>query len=207
MVQLLQIVAGFLVQTAMGFHIPHARHHHPIYVQYFKDRLDSEARHRNATPSDCLEARGTAADVMEQEYVLDVDMSRRDMSKEYQAELQKSLQLVVPLAATISTPISYDEETGMAQTAVRAIVRHPIASIVDNHLVALSSTLVISLGAVHEFVDCIELEWAHHATSSTESLAVLSLGHVLHYGRETIRQLMEMEQKEEKGKRGHRGNC
>lgn len=82
----------------------------------------------------------------------------------------------------------------MVQTAVRAIVQHPtITTLVDNSVVGLSSTLVISLGAVHELVNCFELEWTHHATSSTEGLAILSLGHFLHYGRETIKRLMEMQ--------------
>jgi hypothetical protein len=102
------------------------------------------------------------------------------------------------LDATISTPISYDEETGMVQTAVRAIIDHPISSMVDNHVVGLSSTIVIATGALHEVVDCVQLEWTHHATQSTEGLALLSLGHFLHYGRETIRQLLEMQELERK---------
>jgi hypothetical protein len=105
--------------------------------------------------------------------------------------------------ATLSTPISYDEETGMVQTAVRAIVQHPISSIVvDNHVVGLSSTLVIATGALHEIVDCVQLEWTHHATQSTEGLALLSLGHFLHYGRETVRQLVELQHQESKSKSG-----
>ena len=93
----------------------------------------------------------------------------------------------------LSTPISYDKNTGMVQTAVRAIVQHPLLkqSVVNNAALSVSSTLVISLGAMHEFVDCLELEWAHHATSSTEGLALLSLGHFFHYGRETVKQLVE----------------
>jgi hypothetical protein len=95
------------------------------------------------------------------------------------------------VAATISTPVSYDEETGMVQTAVRAIVQHPLSTLVDNSVVGLSSTFVITTGALHEVMHALELEWTHHATSSTESLAIISLGHFLHYGRETIRQLVE----------------
>lgn len=95
--------------------------------------------------------------------------------------------------ATIATPVSYDEETGMVQTAVRAIVKHPISSFVDNNMVNLSSTLVMTTGAFHEIVHAVELEWTHHAsTGSTEGLAILSLGHFFHYGREAIRQLIEL---------------
>lgn len=93
---------------------------------------------------------------------------------------------------SISTPISYDEETGMVQTAVRAIVTHPISSLVDNTIVGISSTLVLPTGALTEVIHCLELEWTHHATSSTKGLAILSLGHFLHYGREAIRQLVKM---------------
>ena len=40
---------------------------------------------------------------------------------------------------------------------------------------------------------CLELEWTHHAAAgTTEELAILSLGHFLHYGREAIRQLVEL---------------
>jgi hypothetical protein len=120
--------------------------------------------------------------------------------QEQQQQQQQQHMLMIPpedAAVSIATPISYDEETGMVQTAVRAIVQHPVATMVDSHLVGLSSTLVISLGAMHELVDCVEMEWAHHATSSTEGLAILSLGHFLHYGRETIRQLVEMSNEEE----------
>ena len=95
---------------------------------------------------------------------------------------------------SISTPVSYDEETGMVQTAVRAIVQSPWRGVMDNSMVGLSSTLVIATGALHEVLHCVELEWTHHAAAggTTEELAILSLGHFLHYGRETIRQLVEM---------------
>jgi hypothetical protein len=106
--------------------------------------------------------------------------------------------LTISSVPSISTPVSYDEETGMVQTAgtiVRAIVEHPISTtITDNRVVGLSSTLVIAVGAFHEIIDCLELEWTHHATAgTTEGLAILSLGHFFHYGRETLRQLVEMQ--------------
>ena len=112
------------------------------------------------------------------------------------ASLSPETQHLVP---EISTPISYDEDTGMVQTAVRAIVQHPASTFVaDNHVVGLSSTLVIATGALHEMVDCVQLEWTHHATQSTEGLALLSLGHFLHYGKETVKQLVELQLKENK---------
>eukprot|EP00977_Amphora_coffeiformis_P023140 scaffold12240_cov170-Amphora_coffeaeformis.AAC.4 len=80
----------------------------------------------------------------------------------------------------------------MVQTAVRAIVRNPLAGLVDNAAVGLSSTLVISTSTLHEVARCLELEWTHHATSSTKGLALLSLGHFCHNGREAIRQLAEL---------------
>lgn len=100
---------------------------------------------------------------------------------------------------TIATPVSYDEETGMVQTAVRAIVQSPFSGVMDNTMVGLSSTLVIATGALHEVMHCVELEWTHHAAAggTTEELAILSLGHFLHYGRETIRQLVEMHDDDE----------
>lgn len=85
----------------------------------------------------------------------------------------------------------------MVQTAVRAIVQHPLSGIVaGNHVVSLSSTLVIAAGALHEMVDCVQLEWTHHATQLTEGLALLSLGHFLGSGRETFSQLAELQHKE-----------
>jgi hypothetical protein len=166
--------------------------------------------------SDLVEARGTAVATGETDFsstsmITNDDASsspsslfvqeQEGTSKQYYYSPQEHQQKVLPIpadsSASISTPISYDEETGMVQTTVRAIVQHPVATLVDSHLVGLSSTLVISLGAIHELVDCIEMEWAHHATSSTEGLAILSLGHFLHYGRETIRQLGEMANEDE----------
>jgi hypothetical protein len=173
------------LSRAMAFQIPH--HHHPIYVQYYKEKLEKETRRPGGAPSsDALEVRSSASAIMEHDYVYSGDTMPS-------SRLSYNDNAFLPIEAFIETPISYDEDTGMVQTAVRAIVRHPIVSFVDHQVVGLSSTLVISLGAVHEIVDCVEMEWAHHATSSTEGLLILSLGHALHYGRETIRQLMEMD--------------
>mmetsp|Transcript_75889 Transcript_75889/g.209838 ORF Transcript_75889/g.209838 Transcript_75889/m.209838 type:complete len:207 (-) Transcript_75889:644-1264(-) len=175
------------LSIAMAFQIPH-QHHHPIYVQYYKAKLEKESQRPGEAPSsDVIEARGSALAIGEQDYVYSGDVMPSSQQLSYND------QAFVPIEAEISTPISYDEDTGMVQTAVRAIVKHPIVSFVDHQVVGLSSTLVISLGAVHEMVDCLEMEWAHHATSSTEGLLILSLGHALHYGRETIRQLVEMD--------------
>ena len=98
---------------------------------------------------------------------------------------------------SISTPIEYDDQTGMVQTAVRAIVRHPIKDLVDNSVVGLSSTFVVTAGALTEVVHNVGLEISHHATDSTEGLAILSFGHFLHYGREGIKQLVEYHEKTE----------
>ena len=97
----------------------------------------------------------------------------------------------LPLPSDMSTPISYDKETGMVQTAVRTIVKHPIFAIVDNSAVALSSTIIVTGGALSELLHALP-EIVDHASGSNESFAVLSLGHVLHYGREAIRQLAEI---------------
>lgn len=176
MVILILMVA--LPLNVSAFHIPHSRHHHPVYVQYRNEQLGLHFVESDMSTMSHSSPRRSQSNNPADQLVYYMEISLEDGT---------------PLEASISTPISYDEETGMVQTAVRAIVQHPIANLVDNHIVGLSSTLVISLGAVHEFVDCMELTWAHHATSSTEGLALLSLGHFLHYGREAIKQLMELQ--------------
>ncbi|KAG7366518.1 hypothetical protein IV203_029188 [Nitzschia inconspicua] len=159
--------------------MPHNLHRHPFYIQYRQEQLEQ--------------------DFFLEEDVIEPRMKSSDPAG--RADFQSLQEDWTVLNATISTPISYDEETGMVQTAVRAIVQHPIANIVaKNHVVGLSSTLVIATGALHEMVDCVQLEWTHHATQSTEGLALLSLGHFLHYGRETVRQLVEFQHREAKEK-------
>ncbi len=204
--QLRRFIATFLVafsniSICLAFQI---QHHHPIYVQYYKEKLEKEFhRPKHVPSSDAFGDQGTRVAFVEQALVnpntggsacVSITSWHSSSSSEVHGDVT-----FIEVDADISTPISYDEETGMVQTAVRAIVKNPIASFVDHHIVSLSSTLVISLGAVHELVDCLELEWAHHATSSTEGLAILSLGHALHYGRETIRQLVEFDEKTNRG--------
>lgn len=101
------------------------------------------------------------------------------------------VQTILPLPEELSTPVSYDKETGMVQTAVRTIVKHPVFAIVDNSAVALSSTIIVTGGALSELLHTLP-EIANHASGSNESFAVLSLGHVLHYGREAMKQLAEI---------------
>ena len=163
------VVTALSHPHASAFSVPNARHHHPIYVQYPLDQLGSD---------ECTTTSSSSGDegcdgLMTNDILVQVD-------------------------ATISTPVSYDEETGMVQTAVRAIVDHPLSNIVlDNSMVGLSSTLVLTTGALTEVAHCLELEWTHHATSSTEGMAILSLGHFFHYGREAIRQLVEIHEEED----------
>lgn len=182
---------SWLPQTS-AFQIPHAGHHHPLFVRYRQEQLEKQRQGPHSqTPcaSDIVKTQGCALDVTEEHY---------GTSSLVEPRSQIQQRIVLPLeGATICTPVSYDEETGMVQTAVRAIVRHPISNIVDNAVVGISSTLVITTGALHEVVHCLELEWTHHATSSTEGLALLSLGHFLHYGREAIRQLVELHDEDE----------
>lgn len=228
------LIAGLILLvmmpiSSMGFHIPHANHQHPLYIQYYlKERLldKNEIDKKHPAAECCLEqaredssrASAKGASVMNQEYIVwndnhnnrnhksntisrSLSLFRRSRSEDDSEQQQlpnTSAATMIPTTllvdATISTPISYDAETGMVQTAVRAIVQNPmVTNFVQHQVVAVSSTLVISLGALHELVDCLELELAHHATSSTEGLAILSLGHALHYGRETLRQLLEMD--------------
>ena len=190
---LLKFVALLLVTGAVSFQIPHAGHLHPLYVRYRQEALQHQQNHgpcsQTPSASDIMKAQGCAVGVSE-DHIANSPLPAVSQS------LQQ--QILLPLEdATICTPVSYDEETGMVQTAVRAVVRHPISTLIDNSMVGLSSTLVITTGALHEVAHCLELEWTHHATSSTEGLAILSLGHFLHYGRETIRQLVEMHDEED----------
>jgi hypothetical protein len=174
---LIIIVLVERIKSSSAFHIPHNRHHHPFFIRYRQEQL-------------------------EQDFLLEEPTSSRTNQTNNNpttnvAEFQRLSEDWQIVNSTISTPISYDEETGMVQTAVRAIIQHPISNMVaENHVVGLSSTLVIATGALHEMVDCVQLEWTHHATQSTEGLALLSLGHFLHYGRETVRQLVELHHKE-----------
>lgn len=187
-------IVASAVPFATAFQIPHACHHHPLYICYRQDQFDQHGHddglHSQVpSPSDLMKAQGVAVATCEENYYT----SRPSLSSS--STLQPTA--LIPLEdyapdVSISTHVSYDEETGMVQTAVRAIVQHPISTVVDNHIVGLSSTLVITTGALHEIAHCLELEWTHHATSSTEGLAILSLGHFLHYVREAIRQLVEL---------------
>jgi hypothetical protein len=175
-----------LMSDSSAFHVPHTRHQHPFDIRYRQEQLEQDFILEESTKPSTTDRSRQAITTIES-------------SSDTQL-LPNEWQL---MNATLSTPISYDEETGMVQTAVRAIVQHPISSIVvDNHVVGLSSTLVIATGALHEIVDCVQLEWTHHATQSTEGLALLSLGHFLHYGRETVRQLVELQHQESKSKSG-----
>ena len=168
------------ISSSAAFHIPHTRHHHPIYIRYRQEQLEQDFILER--PTDVKTKESTHA-----------SFSNKDSA--VQPPMPHSWNIV---NATICTPISYDDETGMVQTAVRAIIEHPFSNIVaENHVVGLSSTLVIATGALHEMVDCAQLEWTHHATQSTEGLALLSLGHFLHYGRETVKQLAELHQKKQ----------
>ena len=206
----------FATGSVQGFQIPHPGHHHPLYVRYRQEQLDqyhhqsNKNNNRQHTPSvphlspDLVTAHGTAFALSEDtDYTYTTNTQNtyayayaeeECLIDQYQQQQQQQHRVsMTPLdQVTLSTPISYDEETGMVQTAVRAIVQNPLASLVDNAVVGLSSTLVITTSALHEVAHCLELEWTHHATSSTESLALLSLGHFLHYGREAIRQLAEL---------------
>lgn len=179
---------------AVAFQIPHAGHQHPLYVRYHLEQLEKQHKacaqvsslsHGGQTDQICLEIEETRLG------------TNTDTPGTIPCEHTIQQRITLPIeSATISTPISYDEETGMVQTAVRAIVRHPISSLVDNNMVGLSSSLVLTTGALTEVLHAAELELTHHATSSTEGLAILSLGHFLHYGREAVRQLVEYHEEE-----------
>ena len=196
-------------------------HHHPVYVRY---RLEHLEHHSSSSSSSKQQQHQQQEQHDNSNEALETSVSTRTNYPHLQVDLQftpstpiayddETGMAMVPAVRDhpdeeqtpavlthnndnnqiLSTPISYDKNTGMVQTAVRAIVQHPLLkqSVVNNAALSVSSTLVISLGAMHEFVDCLELEWAHHATSSTEGLALLSLGHFFHYGRETVKQLVE----------------
>ena len=189
-------------------------HHHPVYVRYRLEHLEhhissSSKQQQQEQHDNSNEALDTSVSTRTNYPHLQVDLQFTPSTPiAYDDETGMAMVAAVrdhPDEQTailtnnnkndqiLSTPISYDTDTGMVQTAVRAIVQHPLLkqSVVNNAALSVSSTLVISLGAMHEFVDCLELEWAHHATSSTEGLALLSLGHFFHYGRETVKQLVE----------------
>ena len=175
MLSLSILVTLALMAPSCAFQIPHSRHQHPFYIRYRQEQLEQDFILEDGNESTTKEALRQRIDII---------------------ACTSEAHHLVP---EISTPVSYDEDTGMVQTAVRAIVKHPASSFVaDNHVVGLSSTLVIATGALHEMVDCVQLEWTHHATQSTEGLALLSLGHFLHYGRETVKQLAELQQQETK---------
>lgn len=162
-------------------------HQHPLYVRYREEQLERHIENHNTAvlTQDSFHSTTTH---FEQEEETTTSTTRIPL-------MDENGMLLVD--ATIATPISFDEETGMVQTAVRAIVKHPVTTFVDSSVVGLSSTVVIAFGALHEVVDCLELEWTHHASSTTEGLAILSVGHFLHYGRETVRQLVELHEDKE----------
>ena len=193
-------------------------HHHPVYVRYRLEHLEhhissasSSKQHQQEQHDNSNEALDTSVSTRTNYPHLQVDLQFTPSTpiayddetgmamvaavRDHPDEEQQTAVLTNNKHndQILSTPISYDNDTGMVQTAVRAIVQHPLLkqSVVNNAALSVSSTLVISLGAMHEFVDCLELEWAHHATLSTEGLALLSLGHFFHYGRETVKQLVE----------------
>eukprot|EP00529_Nitzschia_sp_RCC80_P029959 CAMPEP_0113464194 /NCGR_PEP_ID=MMETSP0014_2-20120614/13071_1 /TAXON_ID=2857 /ORGANISM="Nitzschia sp." /LENGTH=320 /DNA_ID=CAMNT_0000356259 /DNA_START=800 /DNA_END=1762 /DNA_ORIENTATION=- /assembly_acc=CAM_ASM_000159 len=220
-----------------AFQVQHL-HHHPAYIKHAYGEHLHEQEHRQHHIRHDTNLEGiTVVEVVEeccthteQQTSLTTLMTSQPSSSPTSRRVVMSLTAdgsssnVMAAATTtadvvsISTPVSYDEETGMVQTAVRAIVEHPSVSLLDNNMVGLSSTLVITVGALHEVVDCLELEWTHihHAAAAaqaaaaaaaaaggaggggagmpTEGLAILSLGHFLHYGRETLKQLVEMHQ-------------
>mmetsp|Transcript_12519 Transcript_12519/g.30230 ORF Transcript_12519/g.30230 Transcript_12519/m.30230 type:complete len:302 (-) Transcript_12519:98-1003(-) len=204
------------VTLSDAFQVQHL-HHHPAYIKHaYGEQLHRAEHQQHHIRHDTNLAEGTV-DVIE---CCSSTSSEQTSSSTSQPSSPPPSRVVISLTSddersssdvSISTPISYDEETGMVQTAVRAIVEHPSISLIDNNMVGLSSTLVITVGALHEIVDCLEIEWTHvhHVAAAaaaggggaagsmpTEGLAILSLGHFLHYGRETLKQLVEMHQQQ-----------
>ena len=189
---------ALLLQSGCAFHIPHAGHQNPLYVRYRQEHLEQQHKHSQSNarhgphsqvpcPSDIVKTQGSVKAISEEQ---DIRLGATNLDAPL--PLDNAFANVVP-DISISTPVSYDEETGMVQTAVRAIVRHPVSSLVDNDLVGISSTVVLATGALTEVAHCMQLEVTHHAAAgSTEGLAILSMGHFFHYGREAIKQLMEL---------------
>ena len=197
----LLLIVALTSSIATAFQIPHAGHHHPLYTRYRQEQLDQQGS-SSSSPAACasdpllVRTQGSAMAISEEEYGM-IDSMHPSYDDKAPARPFSSNSMVPEV--TISTPIDYDDETGMVQTAVRAIVQSPWRGVMDNTMVGLSSTLVIATGALHEVMHCVELEWTHNAAAggTTEELAILSLGHFLHYGRETIRQLVEMHDDED----------
>mmetsp|Transcript_32989 Transcript_32989/g.94755 ORF Transcript_32989/g.94755 Transcript_32989/m.94755 type:complete len:215 (+) Transcript_32989:263-907(+) len=203
-VQSLAFVALLVSLTSViAFQIPHAGHQHPLYVRYRQEQIDKHQdrkspRSQAPSPSDVVKTQGTAMALSEDECRTPTTMyhSCQDAYADYHRQQKVEI--------SICTPVSYDEETGMVHSAVRAIVQHPLSkNFVDNTMVGISSTLVLTTGALTEVLHCVELELHHHAaaaassSASTETLAILSLGHFFHYGREAIRQLVELHEEEQ----------
>jgi hypothetical protein len=185
------LTVAFL-QGATAFQIPHAGHQHPLYVRYRQEHLERQSQSScNARqgphsqvpcPSDIIKTQGSAMAISEEEYMA-----------AFFDHSPTITTTAVPVDLSISTPVTYDEETGMVQRAARAIVKSPVFTLVDNNLVQISSSLVLVTGALTEVAHCLEMELHHAAhTGSTEGLAILSLGHFFHYGREAIKQLIEI---------------
>ena len=184
----------------VAFHPP-AMHRHPAYEKYRYSQLEGNIPIVDeAADVDCCYLKyclDTGLPVM-------IDCCELDYCGETGMVIDASIgtaisydvdtglvQTRMPVPSEMSTPVSYDETTGMVQTAVRTIIKHPIFAIVDNSAVALSSSIIVTGGALSELLHTLP-ELADHASGSNESFAVLSLGHVLHYGREAMRQLAEI---------------
>ena len=206
---LLGAAAAGVVADAFQVH-PHL-HHHPAYIKHAYGgggNIQEEEKQLHRTIVVANEQHRQHHHHHDHHFVEEVT-TEENTPRHHHHQQQQQQQL----SMSISTPVSYDEETGMVQTAVRAIVDHPFVvnnMIKDNAVVGLSSSFVITVGALHEIIDCLEIEWAHlshhvaaaaasaSAASSggnglpTEGLVILSLGHFLHYGRETLKQLVEI---------------
>lgn len=194
------VSVALLLQSGCGFHVPHAGHQNPLYVRFRQEHLE---QHPKGSQSNARQGPHSqvpcASDIVKtQGSVIAVSGEQDPMLGTTSLDSLSTLDNAFATGvadSTISTPVSYDEETGMVQTAVRAIVRHPMSSLVDNDLVGISSTFVLVTGAFTEVAHCVQLEVTHQAAAaggSTESLAILSMGHFFHYGREAIKQLMEL---------------
>ena len=121
----LLLVVVILTEATMAFQIPHAGHHHPLYIRYRQEQFEQSSNKgplsQVPSTSDLVRTQGSAVAISEEDY------TRMDSPYSYTNPSSSPRMRQQPATAevTIATPVSYDEETGMVQTAVRAIVQHP----------------------------------------------------------------------------------
>mmetsp|Transcript_4987 Transcript_4987/g.19947 ORF Transcript_4987/g.19947 Transcript_4987/m.19947 type:complete len:175 (-) Transcript_4987:187-711(-) len=77
----------------------------------------------------------------------------------------------------------------MLRVTVKAIAYNKVTSFIDNPIIGIGSSLLIAAGALWE-----AFEVSEEFSASAAGIAVLSIGHALHYFREFLRELIELDE-------------